>query len=1409
MKDHEGFLWMGTWAGINRFDGQNFVVYKSRPGDGSALKSNRIDNIIEDKDGFLWLQAYDKKIYRFDKRTEEFLPISDFLEVYTRKPVEVNEIIVLPNRQLALITRGQGAFLISPFKSREVPKLVWLSTHSSSKLFSDDVNKIYQDQSQRIWIGTPKGMSCFHPNQPDGLKVVALPNEIAGAHVTSISENSNYVYFGTEEGKLLRASTSGQNHTSLDVETARINSLKVSQDQTKLFCSLSTGKLVTVSTADFTITSTLKIDRGGIHSIYEDKTGILWIEPEHVGVHRVNLVTGKSQHLKQENFSNRILAPNEYDVCETKNGTVFVRMKGCGFGYFDETTQRFEYFYNDPRTRDYRFSNMVTAFSYDLKGILWLSSTEGALERITLPQNEFIHQQLIASTQIKAENEVRGIQLDSQGQLWLTSKSGKAFVRKDGKLQQILALDNPANGIYTVMEDRKKNIWLGTKGEGLLKAEPDGKGGYKISQYSHQHDDPFSISSDLVYSLLEDRQGRIWVGTYGGGINLIDQSTKKPRFYHHGNKFRKYPLAVCDKVRTLATDEKDRIWIGTTEGLLVIDPEMEDFFNADFKRYVKIPLDNTSLGDNDVQYVYRDRDDVMWVLTSSGGLNKAIGKNPIDALRFINYSTKQGLPSDNLLGCTEDRKGNLWIATQNGLSCLDRKRTTFRNYNIYDGVPTGGFSESSCVLAANGELVFGMYNGYIHFDPEKIGQAEISGNIVLTNLMVNNEDIIPAPTRSELQMPVNYTDKIILDYDHNVVSIDYMMLDYRSQNKVNYLYRLIGLSPSWHNNRNETRASFTNLSPGEYTFEVKSANADTQTPPRALEIIILPPPWRTTWAYALYVLLGIIVLWLIRRYALAMFRLRQQIIIEQKLSDLKLNFFTNVSHELRTPLTLILNPLEQISKTEKLSEQGNRHLTIVQKNAQRVVRFINQLLDLRKAQSRNAHLKISKVELVSFVRRVLGYFADLADQKNVEITIETEHSELFVWIDAEKIDIVLYNVLANALKYTPDGKRIRINILQSNADEIEVKVIDEGRGVPDEQLDEIFELYFGGTASENGNFKGTGIGLALSRELIQQHHGKISASKNEPIGLIIGISLRLGKDHFAKDTVIYDDTQDIFEHEPEQSFSDDEPELAIPARNGQLPQLLLVEDNRDLRSFLHLQLGTHYQVETAENGAEGLQKATDSLPDVILSDVMMPVMDGIAMLNKLKNDPTTSHIPVVLLSAKFSIESQIEGLKYGADHYLAKPFRNDFLIASLNNIIEQRKRLFNRILHEKKPWEVQPSETVITSYDEQFLKKVIQIVEDNLKEPQFTIDTAADLMNISRSAFYRKLKGLTGLSPVDFIKEVRLKKSLQYLDAGEQNISTIAFEVGFKSAKYFSTCFRQRFNKTPTDYIRDLIEVRR
>jgi signal transduction histidine kinase/ligand-binding sensor domain-containing protein/DNA-binding response OmpR family regulator len=1417
MKDREGFMWMGSWTGINRFDGHHFVTYKSRPGDRSVLKHNRIDFITEDHAGFLWLKGYDRQVYRFDKKTEQFLSFADHTRAGNKSPASIDKIVLLNKDQVALTTKGQGVFIIAGASSDQ-PACLPISQNADAghHLKSDSINFLYQDSSSKIWIGTQKGLACLEADRDGHYEKKAVIAPLENGDITSVAESTTMLWFGTGTGNLIGLNKINGKYLSLNVSNTKINHLKLSATEDHLYLTTVGDELVTVSMHDPRVLSTKVFPGHELLSIYEDHSGLIWIEPRERGIILFDPSKQTFRLFTQPGFANYLHDDEEYSVFEDNKGVVWMNMKGCGFGYFDAEAGSVKHFYNETGKINRRFSNMVSAEFMDPAGILWLSTDEGGLEKVIFQPNDFRQTRPVANTFLKADNDVRGIYSDSKDRLWIGTKGRKLYVSNDDKTipaEQIFPNSSFSSGVYVILEDSRGNIWMGTKGDGLFKAEPlnSKRDQYKIKQFVADANNPEAISHNSVYALLEDRNGRIWIGTFGGGLNLLDETGSAVKFYHYKNQLRTYPSNGYNRVRHLATDAGGKLWIGTTDGLLLFDPASKAFLSGSFVKYGKIPGDIESLGDNDIQFLYRDSRDTMWVLTSSGGLNKAISHDVMRSMKFVNYTKKDGLPSDYLLSCTEDRQGQLWIASQNGLSRMNLANTTFRNFDAADGLPSTAFAEASCASMKNGDIIFGTVDGYIHFKPQEIVNPTINANIAFSNLQINSEDIFPGEKNSPLKFAINSSDNIIFPYNQNTLSFDYAVLDYRSQAKESYEYRLLGFDSSWRNNKSARRASYTNLPPGKYVLQVKSTSVDlySNIPLRSLNFTILPPLWKTWWAYTVYFIVACLIIFLVMRSAFTMLRLRQRVIIERRLADLRLNFFTNVSHELRTPLTLILNPLEEISKKETLSWQGNQHINLALKNVRRMTRFINQLLDLRKAQSGKATLKVSYVELVAFTGRVAGYFSEVASRKQIGLTIEPANEQMYCWIDAEKIDIVLYNVLANAFKFTSDRKNIRIILKLSGKDNNTIiEIIDEGSGVPLDELDNIFNLYFESDHNGSSDSKGTGIGLALSKEIVQLHHGIISARNNENPGLTVGIELKAGKSHFEKDHVVFEDTSRAFEKSSGGDMDTEEETGAaiIPTNdtNG-LPQLLLVEDNRDLRSFLKIQLSGLFAVETASNGEEGLKKAGLILPDLILSDVMMPVMTGIQMLDKLKKDPSTSHIPVVLLSAKFSEESQIEGLKYGADFYIGKPFNNDLLMAALNNLVNRRKKRFDSILKNKNEVDIQATPIVITSHDELFLQEVIKIVEEKMGDSQFNIDVVAESVNMSRSAFYKKLKSLTTLSPVEFVREIRLKRSIQYLDAGEHNITTIAYEAGFTSAKYFSTCFKQRFGQTPSDYIKSKV----
>lgn len=1408
-KDSEGFMWFGTWNGINRFDGQRFVTYKSSPGDQSYLKSPRIDQIVEDSFLQLWILGYDGQVYRFNKRTEKLLPLNAIINLPPKRKYTFKRILSTRNGKIWIETLDEGLVVVTSPQSDTSGYYTY--QQGLSKEFSLPSNKIHffkEMQDGTIWVGTANGLTRLdkdkngvYKNAPE---VANFPKGIAYTCMEPTTEKG-IRYFGTGNGYLFQY-IGDTSYALFPLSKSAIHSLRFNRDKKHMYATTAGGELIDMHFVHgpFFRPKTLINEPGNaMFSIYEDRSGYLWVEPKQEGVIRINPVTGKMKTYQQKSNARYVFPKDHYTVLEDKQNRVWVSLKGGGFGYYDSITDKVEYFYNEPGARNHLFSNNIGVWYYDPAGLLWIRTDERGVEQITFQQNGFDQQLLVTPAAFQSDNEVRGIWEDRKKRLWLGAKSAKLYVLENDKPVDIQFVNMPAEGIgviYTIMQDRTGAVWLGTKTHGLYKAVPLNKEEtkYQLSHFTADASNPASLSSNEIYALLQDKAGRIWVGSFEDGLNLVVTDSDRISFLHDKNALRDIPANIFRKVRHLAEDKQGNIWVATTDGLLIVNPNAPKFTYA---MYQKIPGDQSSLGNNDIQYIYRDSKNTMWLATSGGGLNQAIGDDPTKELKFQVYTTQHGLPNDYLVSCVEDNDRHLWIATQTGLSRFDMQQKTFRNYNSADGVPAYAFSEAAGLRRADGQLVFGTIKGSLVFDPKTIVTHPIRTEIAFTNLQINNTDVV-AGRNNILPFSVNHTPKLTLKYNQNIISIDYVVLDYRSGDKQLYAYRLQGFDTGWHYNRSERRATYTNLPPGDYVFEVKSMNQELYSngPVKSMHITILPPWWKTWWAYLLYVLVTIIILEVVRRAIVINLRLRHRIAVEKKLAELKLNFFTNVSHELRTPLTLILSPIEEIGKQENLSPRSRQYVEVVRKNAQRMARFVNQLLDLRKLQSGKGVIHPSRVEVISFVKSIGEYFLELAREKHIDFQVVSESKEIEAWLDLDKVETVIYNLVANAFKFTPDGKAIRVQVSQlTQYNKIQIEVSDQGKGVPPVMLDKIFELFYEENVTESKQ-KGTGIGLALSKEMITLHGGTITARNNEDGGLTVTVTLSVGKAQAASTTPAFlqhaEATEEIlagFETAPAESTT---------VTNDSLPLLLVVEDNADLQAFLKNQLTTLYRVETADNGEEGLAKALELQPDLVLSDIMMPKMNGIELLDQLKNTLATSHIPVILLTAKSAIESQIEGLNYGADYYITKPFRHDFLIAAIRNLISQRKKILNSLLEGKKTVQLEPGEITITSRDETFLQQIVAIVEEKMTDVDFNIDTVAETVAMGRTTFYRKFKGLTGLAPVEFVREMRLKRAKQLLDAESGNISEIAYSVGFNNAKYFSTCFKGKFGMTPSEYVK-------
>lgn len=1410
LKDRDGFMWFGSWDGINRFDGHNFVSYKTRPGDSSSLKINRVDNIKEDQDGYLWLEVYDNQVYRFNKKNNKFLSISDILAEKKMKNVLFTGVVMAGKNRVWLTTFDKGIFGIKN-RTDAKPEITRYSTRSNDgfRLYSDRVNFVHGDEQGNVWIGTLAGINCLSLDRSGIYKNKVIDTRFAKGRIfTCAAEEKGYIWFGTGDGQLFRYDKTSGRFTKKKISDDRVNDLHVAKNGQTIYATVY-REVITINKTSLETAAFSYEGVGPLLSIYEDRSGLLWIEPEKHGLVKYNPVTRTFKYFFQENDANFFNTAKEYKVFEDHTDRVWMSMKGGGFGYYNRITDAVEYFYNKPGSADHQFSNIVISSYLDPSGVLWLSTRDRGMEKIIFQANDFKHSLLVTNTLNKSDNEIRGIFYDSNQRLWLGSKSGRLYVYQNGKKVDDIFV-NKAEGniglIYNMIQDRTGTIWLGTKGNGLYRATPidRARSRYKLKHFKADKNNINSLSSDLIYSILEDKKGRIWVATYQYGINLLIPEGDEVRFVNNHNSFKNYPVGSW-KARHLEQAADGKIWVGTTNGLVIFDPDKGKPDDYTFKSYGKVPGDKNSLGNNDAQFIYRDSKDRMWIATSGGGLNKVVESSD-KGVKFKAYTKEDGLPSDYILSIVEDNAHHLWLGTENGISKFNPEQQKFRNYDSYDGLPKTGLSEGSSLRLPDGRLLFGCLNGYITFNPAAVTDQKIRAKIAFTNFQINNKDVVPAAKDSPLDIDINDTKEVELEYNENIISIDFTVLDYRSANKQVYAYRLNGFDPEWHVVKNQRKATYTNLPPGKYVFEVKSLNPDlyNSLPIKTLSINIAPPPWRTVWAYMLYIILFAVLIEVARRIAFTMIRLRNRITVEQRLTELKLSFFTNISHELRTPLTLIVNPIEEISRQEHLSPKGLEYINVVRRNTNRMVRFINQLLDFRKAQSGKMKLKITNTNILALVDDIAAHFSEVANEKQIELVVAARVKMLFARVDAEKLDIVIYNLLSNAFKFTPEHKVISVVIDEGDKTGFfTIQVIDQGIGVPADKLNDIFELYYEVEKAPGNNLEGTGIGLALCKEIVGLHHGHIEARNNSNEGLTVVLTLPLGIENTKEEQGLM--TGSLPQPKPiEANTVLPEPAaFKLPVKDkDRLPLVLLVDDNNELRRFLADQLKEYYHIVEARDGKEGLDLALELVPDLVISDVMMPVMDGIQLLDQLKGLVTTSHIPVILLTAKSSVENQIEGLRYGADYYITKPFQTDFILASIDNLLKQRKKVFDTLLATKKTLELSSGEIIITSRDESFLKDIIDIVENGMVDVAFNIDTVAESIGMGRTTFYKKFKSLTDLAPVEFVREMRLKRAKQFLDANGQNISQIAYAVGFNSARYFSTCFKEAYGVSPSEYLK-------
>lgn len=1022
------------------------------------------------------------------------------------------------------------------------------------------------------------------------------------------------------------------------------------------------------------------------------------------------------------------------------------------------------------------------------------------------------------------EAETRAFLRDSHKRLWTASKSNYIQIyAPDGTLEGYLSSQGNIvkekqpffNGVYSILEDKDHNIWLGTKDIGLFQLRKTGVNHYSIHHFEYQSNDPYSLSSNSIYAIYQDSRHNIWVGCYGGGLNLLTQTKDgKTSFIHSNNELRNYPIAYGMKVRNIAEAPGGVILVGTTNGLLTFSNNFERLEEIKFYRNIRRPGDKNSLSANDIMHIYTDKNKTTYIISFTGGVNKVISDKLLsENIRFKNYDKNNGLASDLALSMIEDAQNQLWVVSEIALSKFNPAKETFENYELSSIYQEFNFSEAIPVTNARNQIVLGTDKGFLEVSPEKMRKSEYIPPIVFTGLKIQGHST---------DYSIDKLKELELKSSQRNVTFQFAALDYVSPKGILYAYRLQGLEDEWNEADNNRSASYINLPAGKYKLQIKSTNSDGVWTDnvRTLPVHVLPTFWETYWAWLLYFILFILFTATIVYVLFYIYRLRHRVDMEQQLANIKLRFFTDISHELRTPLTLISSPVTEVLENEPLSPSAREHLTLVHQNTERMLRLMNQILDFRKIQNQKMKLLIEETDLIPLLQKVMNNFKLIAEEKNINYQLHSSVQSVYSWVDRDKFEKIFFNLLSNAFKYTPADKSITVHIT-TREKTIEIAVADEGIGIAVEKQHSLFQR-FESLVKQNILQPSSGIGLSLAKEMVEMHHGTIKVNSQPEIGSRFTVILPLQKEVFEEDVqveFILNDSQSSTPHPadsmkaPEETEEKDELE-----RNPENFSILVVEDNEELKAFLRNILSENYTVITASNGEEGLQRAVDDLPDLIISDVMMPVMDGLEMIRQIKENKNICHIPIIVLSAKASLDDRIAGLEQGIDDYITKPFSATYLKTRIASLLRQRKALqeiyMNKLMEGKNISSVgtasaaaasaadslEPSQPQITPYDEQFMEKVMEFMEEQMDNAELTIDEFAEKLMLSRTIFYRKLKSIIGLTPVDFIREIRIKRAVQLIDSGEYNFSQVAYMTGFNDPKYFSKCFKKVIGITPSEY---------
>jgi len=1327
-QDKNGYIWIGTQDGLNKFDGYNFKYYYNIPYDTTTINDNTVFSILPENDTLMWVGTF-RGLNKFNPSTNKFKSISFGIYGTSYMISPIKDIKKDKNGNLWLATTGEGIVKYNPIKNtyKEFP-----INKESLKPELTRYSCLLIDENNKIWAGT------------DGAGIIIL-DTLSGNIKQLIDKND-------------------------------LNSLQGNEN---------------------------------ILFIYKDKNKI-WIGTRERGLFLYNTETSKFKRYYFNHNDDFSIGGNEVYCClkDTK-GNLWFGVNDGGLNLFKPETEKFIRIWHKPGNKYGLLNNKIRLLFEDNQKNFWILSYQKDFN-IYHDYHNFFKYYDPSADNFNETKVVISIAMDHQKNLWVgTDGGGLKYI--DRQKNKILTyhpdLNNlPDKVIMTIFINDDKKLWLGTYTNGLVYFDPQNNK-YKI--FKNNPADKWSLSNNYVTHIIKDHNNNLWIATNGGGLNLMKKN-EIGKFIHFTQENNPYgnTYIINNWINCLMEDKKGRIFIGTYMGFSILNPE-----TFIIKNYQRKNTNKNELSHNTVYSIFQDSKNRIWLGTQNG-FNLFDEKNN----SFISFTIDDGLPNNVINKILEDEYGNLWISTNKGLSCFIPDKKIFKNYFSTDGLQSDEFFRNCGFKGFNNELFFGGINGITSFSPdEKILNYDIP-EVIITDFKIFNKNINPLKVNFK---NISYVDTINLTHKDKSFSIEFSAIHYTAPEKILYKYKLEGFDKNWNTIGSKYRyVTYTNLKPGIYKFHIKASSIDGiwSNKYKTLTIVIKPSIWQTNVAKLIYILTIIFLSYAI--YYFTKHRIKEkhkyefEVLKREKINELnqeKIRFFTNISHEIRTPLTLIISPLEQLLKNKDINKEIYNKLEIINRNAKRIFRLINQLLDLRKIESGKMNLKVEYNDIIKFIREIVILFEEYAREKNINLYFDSDNHTYYTWFDVDKLDKIIFNILSNAFKYTNSKGTIEVTIKRKILKDkennekpfVEIAISDTGSGISKEHLEKIFDKFYQVTNSTYKNY-GTGLGLAITKNLIEIHKGIINVESIPNQGTTFKIYLPDDENVYTEEEKIKNTSSNskikFYRHKTEIDIESNS-KIDINNERKNKETIIIVEDDLDLRNYLTIELNNYYNVITNYLGNEAYEKILEILPELVLIDLMIPEINGIDLCKLIKTNILSSHIPVIIITARAEQENYIESIKSGADLYITKPFDIDILKLHIKQLIDNRKKLkekFSAYLYNS-------SETgKMPSIEDKFIEKVTSIIINRISESDLSVESLSKEIGVSRGHLHRKLKTLTGFGPNEYIRMIRLKEATKLLKTDKYNISEIAYMEGFNNPAYFTKCFKDFYKISPSEFLENL-----